>query len=221
MGGVWGITGCPSILQTISLGSNWKCWFHWTQISPSGYGLISSAGFLCCFVCTPVLLYLLPIALLSLLPLSYLPWFVFLYFSSPQSKWILIRTLSSVSLCPDLDCPTKYHLEYCCLGKKPNFLIFSAMHIEIVSCLLYSLVTEWKEHWTRFKIWEYIGYNKIEESLHFFFSQVFSDLFLPIHSHTEQRAKVYNLIQREFQWNCSPVPTTFFAGLLFFNTYSL
>lgn len=143
MGTVWGITGCPSILQSISLRSNWKFWFHWIQVSPSGHGLISRAGLLCCLVCSPVLLYLLPISLLSILPLSYLPWFVFLCFSLPQTKWILIRILSSGFLCPDSDCPTKYHLECCCLEKK--ILIYSAIHIEIVSCLLYSLVTEWKK----------------------------------------------------------------------------
>lgn len=53
------------------------------------------------------------------------------------------------------------------------------MHIEIVSCLLYSLATEWKEHWTRFKIWEYIGSNKIEESLHFFSLKYFLIYFFP------------------------------------------
>lgn len=119
-GDIWQIKGCPSILQAIR--SNRKFWVHWIQMLPSGYGSIGRAGFLCSFVCILLLLYLLPVSLLSHLPLSYLPLFVHLCFSLPQSKWILIRILSSVSLCTDSDCPTKYHLKYCCLKKTSIFL---------------------------------------------------------------------------------------------------
>lgn len=66
-------------------------------------------------------------------------------------------------------------------GKKPTIFlfIFPAIHIETISCLLYSLVTEWKEHWARFKMWECVGYNKIEESLHFFSLRYFLIYFFP------------------------------------------